>query len=452
MDPRLDRRCFLSRCFAGGAALAASAAFPHLVSAGTNGLSKWKTGYAYDDRLSTYYASPETPDRIVWINDRVVNTGLAKDLTAITAHADPMTYIKQIHTDSHITMVQQWGSSTPGYAPAGPLAELAVGYVLGAVRDVCEGRVRNAFCCIRPPGHHAINSGYSGYCFYGNVRIAAAFAKQVYGIERILIVDWDIHHGNGTQGLLCDDASVLFFDVYQHEMFPNPCNDFASEGPTAVAVPDTLTDYRVNVIMPSGVTNEQYVALFQDKLVPLAEKFKPQLVLISSGFDLKKFDTHSTTAVTNAGLSKMTRIAMDIADTYAGGKLVAILEGGYADNTTGNTYYGLSSCAESVIRTLATGELQSEDPFFTDGVWTLSAPRELLRDHACVAGTRLRVPYGFSRVAIMDSRGSVVRVHQGTRTDNGIIDMREFNLVPGAYLVRVIAFTGRIEMLPIHVR
>jgi acetoin utilization deacetylase AcuC-like enzyme len=160
----------------------------------------YKTGYFYDaaclDHISVEGVTVEIPARMTAIQQKLADTGLLAKLTAVTALPDPLPYIKMIHTDAHIEAISQIPNT-------GTVAPLAVAGVLGAVKAVSEGTVRNAFCAIRPPGHHANNSGAEeGFCYYNNVAIAARYAQNALGYAKILVIDWDYHHGNGIGELL----------------------------------------------------------------------------------------------------------------------------------------------------------------------------------------------------------------------------------------------------------
>jgi len=363
----LSRRYFCSSM----GVLAASAIISPVLSM-KKAFSSSRTGYAYHPDFEAFENnSSETFLRAQWINSRMVLTGVSGDAAHVAAYGDPMEYIRKIHTQPHIDLINGY-SAVPGFPlTLGQVAQTAVGYVLGAVNDVCSGSIKNAFCCIRPPGHHVQNSGSLGYCCYANVVLAARFARERFNIRRILIIDWDFHQGNGTHGHICNDNDILFFETFCPDMYSTLCNDFSPAGPDFDFPEDAR---RISVRMPSGSTGDDFVRVFETILVPAAERFQPELVLISCGFDLKKFDSHNYAGytVTANTISRLTRIVKQIADTYAGGKLVSMLEGGYVDSPrdssvygTGQTFSGLSQCAENHVKTLITGEEQPETPFYS---------------------------------------------------------------------------------------
>jgi acetoin utilization deacetylase AcuC-like enzyme len=234
--------------------------------------------------------------------------------------------------------------------PVGEIADLAVAYVLGAVRDVCEGKVDNAFAAIRPPGHHVSNSGsLVGFCAYANAVIAARYAREKHGIQKILIVDWDYHYGNGTEYFIREDT-----------------NSFLMEFGSADASSPRGNSDAVHIVtknVGSG-SNEEYAAVLQNYLVPEMKKFRPELIIISCGFDLKKSDSLGSHLVTAQGISKLTKILMQMAEEHCRGRIVSILEGGYRDRGSSQGFNGLSQCAENHVRTLMSGRIQPETPFF----------------------------------------------------------------------------------------
>jgi acetoin utilization deacetylase AcuC-like enzyme len=319
----------------------------------------WHTGYAYDPRCSTYvhsYGHPEAPQRVTWIDKRLHDEGLIPQLTEIRPIKDPMPHILRVHDSAHVAGIHSIGQNDSAAEKIGPIADLAAALALGAVRDVCNGKVKNAFCNIRPPGHHVTNSGStSGFCAYATVVIAARYAQEVENHQRVLVCDWDYHHGNGTVHFLCNDTNAMFFEV-SYDGGGSNCNDEVS--------------HIITVGSGQSYTNDQYVGLWENYVVLAADLFKPDIVLISCGFDIKQNDALGSYNVTARGISRLTKIAMDIAEKHCGGKLVSMLEGGYYDSESGfgnvpqRTWYGISQCAENHIRTLMTSTIQAETPYF----------------------------------------------------------------------------------------
>jgi acetoin utilization deacetylase AcuC-like enzyme len=347
MDPRIGYLSLFSFIFLLNSTLCGPAAY-----ADEDG---YRTGYAYDTRFPTYYQNnSETPDRVIWINKRLTEKGLVQKMRRIEPLSDPMEWIKKVHTPEHIRSIQAIPIDTSHGATAkiGDIAELAAGYALGAVRDVCLGRVDNAFAAIRPPGHHVENGGYpNGFCVYSNAVIAAKYAQEVYHMRRILIVDWDYHFGNSTQTFLCNDTNVFFLEFGYSDAEMADCNQ--------------QTTHMVTRAVGTG-TNEEFLRVFNDYLEPRMRTFKPDLIIISCGFDLKKNDGLGSYQVTARGISQLTIALMDIAQRQAGHKrIVSLLEGGYYDaGSSPTTYFGLSQCAENHVRALMTGTVQMETEFF----------------------------------------------------------------------------------------
>ena len=199
----------------------------------------------------------------------------------------------------------------------------AAGTVISGVDAVLAGRTRSAFCAVRPPGHHASQARGMGFCVFNNIAIGARYAQRQHHIERVLIVDWDVHHGNGTQDVFWSDGTVLFFDVHQHPWYPG----------TGVAAEQGEGRGRgliVNNPFPAGAGRKEILGAFHERLVPAAERFRPQLVIVSAGFDSRGGDPLGRFTLTDQDFADLTDIVMAIARQHAGGRIVSVLEGGYA--------------------------------------------------------------------------------------------------------------------------
>jgi acetoin utilization deacetylase AcuC-like enzyme len=206
---------------------------------------------------------------------------------------------------------------------AGRVAELAVAGVLGAVKAVVDGRVRNAFCATRPPGHHANNTGREeGFCFYNNAAIAAKYAQEALGLKKVIIIDWDYHHGNGTQNAFYNDGSVLFFSTHNWQDFPGTGN------PSMKGEGDGY-GLNINVHLDCGAKDRDMLTAWDQQFLTPASRFEPDLVLISAGFDSRMDDLLGCFEMTDDAFKRMTQMAMDLANTFCDGRLVSILEGGY---------------------------------------------------------------------------------------------------------------------------
>jgi acetoin utilization deacetylase AcuC-like enzyme len=309
------------------------------------------TGFAYDPSFANYFQnSVEAPERVTSIHRHFREKGLLERLAPVFPMAEPRSYIERVHTAEHVRAIQSIPIDRVNGATQsiGEIADLAVSYVLGAVRDVCENKTRNAFCNIRPPGHHQMNMATPyGYCCYANVVIAARFALEHYPnlIKRVMIVDWDFHHGNGTESFIKNDPAFLFYDS---------CTGGFYQG----------GDETHHALLDAVSGNDGLLREWENEMIPLARAFKPDIIFISAGFDGKKRDLIGGANLTARGYSILTRKVMDLAEEFSGGRIVSILEGGYADNGGAMTYDGLQQCVENHVRTLMTGELQPETPFF----------------------------------------------------------------------------------------
>ncbi len=202
------------------------------------------------------------------------------------------------------------------------VALYAVGAGISAVDAVFTRKVQNAFCIVRPPGHHATPDRGMGFCIFNNIAIAARYAQRKYGVERVLIADWDVHHGNGTQDIFYDDGSVFFFSTHQYPWYPGT----GAADETGSGAGDGKT---MNCPLPAGSGRKEIVGAFRERLVPAADVFKPDLVLISAGFDSREGDPLGHFFLEDPDFADLTRIMLEIADRHAGGRLVSMLEGGY---------------------------------------------------------------------------------------------------------------------------
>jgi acetoin utilization deacetylase AcuC-like enzyme len=199
----------------------------------------------------------------------------------------------------------------------------ATGGALNAVDAVMGGQAQNAFCIVRPPGHHATPVRGMGFCLFNTVAVAARYAQQKYGVDRVLIADWDVHHGNGTQDIFYTDGTVFFFSTHQSPWYPGTgpeCErgDGAGEGMT------------LNCPFPAGSGRKEILGAFQEQLLSAADEVKPELVLISSGFDSRAGDPLGRFLLSDSDFADLTRVMREIADKHASGRLLSVLEGGYS--------------------------------------------------------------------------------------------------------------------------
>ena len=274
---------------------------------------------------------PECPERLRAILAQVQSTGTWKDLVHLEPSPATSDWIETVHDPSYLERLRERSPSS-GYASLDPdttlcpgslgAALLAAGGAMFAVDAIMNDQVDHVFCAVRPPGHHAESNRAMGFCFFNNVAIAARYIQKQYGLQRILIVDWDVHHGNGTQHTFYDDPSVLFFSTHQFPHYPGTGNAKETGGPHAIGK-------TINIPMSSGGGNEAYQAVFEEILIPAADEFSPEFVLISAGFDAHRDDPLAGMQLTEEGFGALTEIVKRIATRHAKGRIVSCLEGGY---------------------------------------------------------------------------------------------------------------------------
>jgi acetoin utilization deacetylase AcuC-like enzyme len=274
---------------------------------------------------------PESPDRLRAIMQQLEQSGTLTKVTRIAPRRAEDEWITQVHTPSYVASLNQHvplsgrvsldpdTSMSPGSLNA---AYLAAGGALAGVDAIMAGQVDHVFCAVRPPGHHAEAGRAMGFCLFNNVAIAARYVQRKYGLSRVLIVDWDVHHGNGTQHSFEDDPSVLFFSTHQYPHYPGTGREDergqgAGEG------------FTINVPMEAGGDDEAYHAIFLKALVPAADVFKPEFVIISAGFDAHKDDPLASMGLSEAGYADLTGIVAGIAKRHAKSRILSSLEGGY---------------------------------------------------------------------------------------------------------------------------
>jgi acetoin utilization deacetylase AcuC-like enzyme len=202
------------------------------------------------------------------------------------------------------------------------VALLAAGGVMNAVNAVVTGKLQNAFCVVRPPGHHATPTKGMGFCLFNNIAIGARHAQQKHGIGKVLIADWDVHHGNGTQDIFYEDGTVLFFDTHQSPWYPGTGD--ASENGKGRGL-----NCIINNPFPAGAGRKEIYGVFETRLIDAAQKFKPDLVMISAGFDSRAGDPLGQFQLSDQDFIDLTKLMLHIAREHAQGRLVSVLEGGY---------------------------------------------------------------------------------------------------------------------------
>lgn len=223
------------------------------------------------------------------------------------------------HIRRHCEQEMPLTYDTPVVKASFDIARLSAGGVLQAATAVATGSAKNAFALVRPPGHHATTNQSMGFCLFNNIAIAARYLRKEHKLERVAIVDWDVHHGNGTQDIFYEDGSVFFFSIHESPLYPG--TGARNERGYGKGQGTTL-----NVPMRGGSGDSNYIAVFEKILIPALKTFAPEIILISAGFDAHYLDRLSTTALTPAGFATLTDLILEFAD----GRVVSALEGGYS--------------------------------------------------------------------------------------------------------------------------
>jgi acetoin utilization deacetylase AcuC-like enzyme len=317
----------------------------------------------YDHQTSPHH--PERPDRLRAIFSAVREAGLIdspnplppmepfgierqngfklKELEPTPADEK---WLRTVHTQQHIDYVTHVCSlgggvldqgDTPVCPESAEIARLSVGAALRACDAVMKGETRRAFAAVRPPGHHAEPDRPMGFCLFSNIAIGARYVQQNFGVERIAIVDFDVHHGNGTQAAFEEDPSVQFISLHQHPRTCYPGTGYASEIGQGLGVGFTL-----NIPFRPHCDDADYAAAFEAQVIPTLDKFKPQVLMISAGFDAHRDDPLAQINLSDEAYEWMTRALVKVADQHCNGKVVSLLEGGY----------NLAALGRSVVRHL----------------------------------------------------------------------------------------------------
>jgi len=292
-----------------------------------------RTGIVKDDKYLNHCIEgdhPECPERLQVLYSMLEEPDMSGRFKEIPARIATQEELLLVHSPQYIkdleategTAFTSLDSDTGTCALSHEAALLAAGGLCRAVASVCSGEVRNAFALIRPPGHHAEESCAKGFCLYNNIAIAAKFAQKQCGLERVLIVDWDLHHGNGTQHSFEGDPTVLYFSVHQRHTFPGT-------GKFREAGKGHGKGFTVNLPLLPGCGDGDHLLLFEKILKPIAREFAPQIVLVSAGFDIHAADSMGAMAVSTQGFAGLTQSVMEIAESNCDGRLVLSLEGGY---------------------------------------------------------------------------------------------------------------------------
>lgn len=295
-----------------------------------------RTGLVQHERFQDHLTGPshpERPERLLRIGVVLRERGLADACTAVDASPVDMALVRRIHTEEYLDRLRHACEENRPFIDAVDsaictesydIAQFATGAVINAVDEVMAGPIDNAFCAIRPPGHHAERNRSMGFCMFNNIAIAAQHLIDDHGLERVLILDWDVHHGNGTQHTFEADPRVLFISLHGHPHYIYPGTGLEQEHGVGAG-----EGYTINLPMLPRTTNDAYYQAFDDPITPAIEKFDPQFVLISAGFDAHRADPLAPLELETECFGWMTDRLTGMAKHHCQGRLVSLLEGGY---------------------------------------------------------------------------------------------------------------------------
>lgn len=319
-------------------------------------MSTFRTGFVFDDRYlmhdtgvenivvmrnGSFTASPESHPSSAFITRRIKEfldgSGLTMQMMPIPTRPATEDELAVYHTRDYIAGIR---ASANGGPPKGPWGETdeetvlspgsfvaalyAAGGAMNAVSAVMEGKVRNAYALLRPPCHHAMSNRAMGFCIFNNTVIAAHHARNAYGLERVMIVDWDVHHGNGTQDAFYSDPSTLFISLHQQDWFPKLAGELEQVGSGAGA------GYTVNIPLPPGTGDRGYQAAFEQLVLPIGRQFQPQLIIVTAGQDANWLDPLAQMMVTMDGFRTLSELMVSLAEEVCEGRLVLLQAGGYS--------------------------------------------------------------------------------------------------------------------------
>ncbi len=292
-----------------------------------------RVGIVYDEKYLEHStgAHSERKERLVAIMDYLKEKKILSNLRSLKPRPAPLDALRKVHSDDYINYAKNRCAAGGGLLDAGDtvvsrqsydFARLAAGGVLTAADAVMEGEVKSAFCAVRPPGHHAEKNQAMGFCIFNNVAVAARYIQGKYSVKKILIVDWDVHHGNGTQNAFYDDDTVFYFSIHQYPYYPGT-------GAASETGSEKGAGFTFNSPQPAGSGDEKYLDVFKNEFFHKAIDFDPDFVLISAGFDGHRDDPLADMSLTEKGFSSMTEIVKTIANECCTGRIISVLEGGY---------------------------------------------------------------------------------------------------------------------------
>ncbi|PKP12470.1 MAG: histone deacetylase [Bacteroidetes bacterium HGW-Bacteroidetes-3] len=309
-------------------------------------------------RHETSAFHPESPKRLQAIYEMLDDAEMKGKFVDIKPRCATSEEIGRIHNAKYIASVEKTAGlphcyldpDTETSPESCSAAKMAAGGFCSAIDSVLKGEVRNAFAFVRPPGHHAESDRAAGFCLFNNVAIGAMHALQSHQLNKILIVDWDLHHGNGTQHSFYEDNRVVYFSTHQFPFYPGTGSIYEIGRGKGLG-------YTINVPLAQGPGDAEFMRIYQKLLTPVALEFKPQLILISAGFDIYFEDPLGGMRVTPKGFAGLVRVLMNVADKCCDGKLAVILEGGYH-------VQGLTESVRAVLREMRNDTNKSEQDLY----------------------------------------------------------------------------------------
>ncbi len=307
----------------------------------------------------------ERPDRLKVVYDQLDNPDIAAQFVFPKAKPATFDILSLNHSKAHIERIAQTAGRTFDALDQDTVTSpksydaacLAAGAVVEGVRMVVEGEVDNCFALVRPPGHHAEHDRAMGFCLFNNVAIAAQYALDRLGLKRVMIIDWDLHHGNGTQHSFADTDQVLYFSTHQYPYYPGTgALEETGEGKGE--------GYTVNVPLTGGLGDEHYARIFNEILTPIVRQYKPELILVSAGYDTAHNDPLGGMNLTTDGFAYLTRKVLELAAEVCQGRLLLTLEGGYNLQSLANgvlvglvELLGRTTLKDETLSTLSTTQI-----------------------------------------------------------------------------------------------
>ncbi|WP_129673196.1 histone deacetylase [Candidatus Chloroploca sp. Khr17] len=329
----------------------------------------------------TWHGHVEIASRLVAIRQAITRSGLHQQLQHRFPQPAAEALLEAVHTPRLLRLVRQMASYGGGQfdsdtyvtADSWDIACLAAGAAVGAVEAVAGSSVRHAFALVRPPGHHATPGQAMGFCLINNIAVAARYAQRQLGVQRVAIVDYDVHHGNGTQDIFYDDPHVLFCSTHAAPFYPGT-GSLAEMGDRVDALGQTL-----NVPLPFGTGDRGYATVFREVITPALQRFQPELIMVSAGYDGHWSDPLGPMMLSVDGFAALNQHMLDLADELCDGRMVMVLEGGY-------NLEALSACVVASLRQLL-GMAPGPDP-----IGAMSSPEPMEEIEQIITTLRARHP------------------------------------------------------------